>query len=190
MTDRRLSKLLPVPRWPTAEEAHAARWFQPVTLGPVTAQTRTWVPAMVPWRATNDGLVTPEVLAWYRRFAQGRPGVIVVEATGVRDVASGPLLRASHERYVPGLKHLADAVHDASGGATRIFIQLIDFLAIKRRPTKEKYFGAHLALTESHRAAFPGVSDGALRARLTESDDEALRRVLTPREFDAYAMGF
>ncbi|MBL9037966.1 MAG: NADH:flavin oxidoreductase, partial [Archangium sp.] len=147
-------------------------------------------PAMVPWRATNDGLVTPEVLAWYRRFAQGRPGVIVVEATGVRDVASGPLLRASHERYVPGLKHLADAVHDASGGATRIFIQLIDFLAIKRRPTKEKYFGAHLALTESHRAAFPGVSDGALRARLTESDDEALRRVLTPREFDAYAMGF
>ena len=43
---------------------------------------RTWVPAMVPWRATEDGFVTPEVLEWYGRFADGEPGAIVVEATG------------------------------------------------------------------------------------------------------------
>ena len=42
-----------------------------------------WVPAMVPWRASEDGMVTPEVLEWYGRFAEGRPGVIVVEATGI-----------------------------------------------------------------------------------------------------------
>src|SRR5262245_16279441 len=29
----------------------------------------------------------------YSRFAEGRPGVIVVEATGIRDIPSGPLLR-------------------------------------------------------------------------------------------------
>ena len=44
---------------------------------------------MVPWRATGDGFVTKDILEWYGRFARGRPGAIVVEATGVRDIASG-----------------------------------------------------------------------------------------------------
>ena len=55
-----------------------------------TFRQRTWVPAMVPWRATDDGFVTAEVIDWYARFAVGRPGAIVVEATGIRDVPSGP----------------------------------------------------------------------------------------------------
>ena len=84
---------LPAARWPTREEAERARLFQAARIGPVVAEQRTWVPAMVPWRATDDGFVTDEVLAWYARFAEGRPGVLVVEATGIRDVASGPLLR-------------------------------------------------------------------------------------------------
>ena len=79
-----------------------SRWFSPVRLGPLVAAERTWVPAMVPWRATEDGFVTPEVLDWYGRFAEGQPGVIVVEATGIRDVPSGPLLRIGHDRFVPG----------------------------------------------------------------------------------------
>jgi 2,4-dienoyl-CoA reductase-like NADH-dependent reductase (Old Yellow Enzyme family) len=90
-------------RWPTAAEAAASRLFSPITVGPVTLTQRTWVPAMVPWRASEEGLVTPEVLDWYACFARGRPGAIVVEATGIRDVASGPLLRIGHDRFVPGL---------------------------------------------------------------------------------------
>ena len=31
---------------------------------------------------------------------RGRPGAIVIEATGIRDIPSGPLLRISHDRYV------------------------------------------------------------------------------------------
>jgi 2,4-dienoyl-CoA reductase-like NADH-dependent reductase (Old Yellow Enzyme family) len=58
---------------------------------------------MVPWRATEDGFVTRENLEWYGRFAAGRPGAIVVEATGIRDVPSGPLLRIGHDRFLPGL---------------------------------------------------------------------------------------
>jgi 2,4-dienoyl-CoA reductase-like NADH-dependent reductase (Old Yellow Enzyme family) len=49
---------------------------------------------MVPWRCTDDGIVTPEILEWYGRLADGRPGVLVVEATGIRDIPSGPLMRA------------------------------------------------------------------------------------------------
>jgi hypothetical protein len=66
-------------------------------------RTRTWMPAMVPWRATDDGFVTPDVIAWYERLARGKPGALVVEATGIRDVKSGPLLRIGDDRFVPGL---------------------------------------------------------------------------------------
>ena len=70
---------VPETQWPDAATARASRWFSPVQLGPVQAQTRTWVPAMVPWRATDDGEVTANVLDWYECFARGKPGVLVVE---------------------------------------------------------------------------------------------------------------
>src|SRR3954466_7438768 len=96
--------------WPTGDVAIASLIFQPIEIGPRTATTRTWVPAMVPWRATEDGFVTPEVIDWYRRFAAGRPGVLVVEATGIRDIPSGPLLRIGHDRFCEGLTRLVEAV--------------------------------------------------------------------------------
>jgi len=79
--------------------ARASKLFSPLTAGPLALQSRTWVPAMVPWRASPDGEVTPDVLAWYERFARGRPGALVIEATGIRDIASGPLLRIGHDRF-------------------------------------------------------------------------------------------
>jgi 2,4-dienoyl-CoA reductase-like NADH-dependent reductase (Old Yellow Enzyme family) len=185
---------LPAAAWPTAAQAAAARLFQPLSIGPRKAATRTWVPAMVPWRATEDGFVTPDVIAWYRRFAEGKPGVIVVEATAIRDVPSGPLLRIGHDRFVPGLTQLVDAVREASGGQTLLFIQLIDFLAIRRRPPRDKYFGRFLALTDAHRAAVRGgdadLDDDAVRARLAALPDAALPNVLTARELDDLERGY
>ena len=78
------------------------------------------MPAMVPWRATDEGFVTPENLDWYRRFAQGKPGVLVVEATGVRDIPSGPLLRIGDDRFIPGLQQLVEVVREASRIISRI----------------------------------------------------------------------
>src|SRR5262249_40298945 len=137
---QRIKHVHPDGGWPTAEQAAGARWFSPITLGAMELRTRTWVPAMVPWRATDEGFVTPDVLQWYARFAEGKPGAIVVEATGIRDVPSGPLLRIGHDRFVPGLRELVRVVQEASGGATRLLVQLIDFLAIKRRPEPAKFF--------------------------------------------------
>ena len=111
--DKRLLRLLPVERWPTEDEARRSRWLSPVQIGPLEARERTWIPAMVPWRATDDGFVTEDVIGWYRRFAESAPGVIVVEATGIRDVPSGPLLRIGHDRFVPGLRRLTVTVIDA-----------------------------------------------------------------------------
>src|ERR1700686_4123946 len=126
-------------RWPTAEEAARALLFKPIEVGSTTLENRTWVPAMFPWGATEDGFVTPNIIEWYGRFAAGRPGAIVVEATGIRDVPSGPLLRIGHDRFVSGLQRLAAAVREASAGRTKLLIQLIDFLAIRRRPERAKF---------------------------------------------------
>ncbi|CAN5309089.1 hypothetical protein BH11MYX1_BH11MYX1_08860 [soil metagenome] len=176
--------------WPTAEQASEARLFQPLVIGPRLARTRTWVPAMVPWRATEDGFVTRDVIDWYARFAQGKPGVIVVEATGIRDVASGPLLRIGHDRFVAGLRDLTAAVKQASGGQTLLFIQLIDFLSIRRRPQREKYFARFLELTDAHRAALGNdQGDDELRTRLAALPEAELEKVLSPRELDDLQRG-
>src|SRR5713101_6891792 len=144
---------IPDARWPTAAEAASSLLFTPIGIGSLTLASRTWVPAMVPWRATEDGFVTQENLDWYRRFAAGRPGALVVEATGVRDIPSGPLLRIGHDRFLPGLKQLVETVRDASHGHTKLFIQIIDFLAVKRRPDPIKYFQRFLEITDRLRHA-------------------------------------
>ncbi|MEO0997067.1 MAG: NADH:flavin oxidoreductase [Pseudomonadota bacterium] len=179
-------------RWPSAEEAGRSRLFSPLKRGRLMLSQRTWVPAMVPWRATEDGDVTDDILDWYRRFAQGRPGAIVVEATGIRDVASGPLLRIGHDRYLPGLEKLTQVVRDASGGETRLFIQLIDFLTIRRRPDRTKFLQRFLTLTDEIREAVgaPGLAEDEVRRRLCELDEDGLQAVLSPRDFESLTRGY
>src|SRR2546428_3690046 len=144
---------IPDTRWPTETEVANSLLFQPIKIGSLELESRTWVPAMVPWRATEDGFVTQENLDWYRRFAEGQPAALVVEATGIRDIPSGPLLRIGHDRFVPGLRKLVQTVHEASRGRTKLFIQIIDFLAVKRRPEPAKDFSRFLKITSHHRAA-------------------------------------
>ncbi len=146
---------------------------------------------MVPWRATDEGLVTPELLEWYRRFAEGQPAVLVVEATGIRDIPSGPLLRIGDDRFIPGLEKIAATVREASKGRTRLFIQLIDFLRINRRPTPEKFFNRYLEITAHHRSTLGNsLTDEQVRAALLDMDEEQLREVLSSREYESYARGY
>jgi 2,4-dienoyl-CoA reductase-like NADH-dependent reductase (Old Yellow Enzyme family) len=193
---------------PRRDEIAGSLLFQPIEIGPRTATTRTWIPAMVPWRATEDGFVTPDVIDWYRRFADGRPGVLVVEATGIRDIPSGPLLRIGHDRFVDGLARLVDAVREASNGETLFLIQLIDFLSIRRRPARDKFFARFLAVTDQHREALQRLkaeagqtgetgetgaltwTDDELRAALAALPDDQLPLVLTERERDDLAHGY
>ena len=177
--------------WPSAEDAAASRLFSPVSLGGLALAQRTWIPAMVPWRASDDGLVTEAVLDWYGRFARGRPGAIVVEATGIRDVPSGPLLRIGHDRFIPGLEKLVERVRQESDGHTRLFIQIIDFLGVRRRPEWEKYLQRFLRITDEHRRKLgaPGLTDEEVRERLLCLDAEELQSLLTEREWDDLTLG-
>jgi 2,4-dienoyl-CoA reductase-like NADH-dependent reductase (Old Yellow Enzyme family) len=134
------------------------------------------------------------VIDWYARFARGKPGVIVLEATGIRDVPSGPLLRIGHDRFLPGLRRLVEAVREASDGHTRLFIQIIDFLAIRRRVSQERFVERFLALDPPLRAR--------ARAAGIEGDGEAIRRalaalaaaeleaLLSPRDRESLRMGY
>src|SRR2546425_3786696 len=190
---------IPEARWPGAEEASRSLLFQPIAIGPVSLESRTWVPAMVPWRATEDGFVTQANLDWYRRFAKGQPGALVVEATGVRDIPSGPLLRIGHDRFLPGLRQLVETVREASGGHTRLFIQILDFLAVKRRPEPAKFFQRLLKVAIRHRKAIAevtadeswlGAEEERVRKFLSSSSDEIIESVLDESELESLRFGY
>jgi 2,4-dienoyl-CoA reductase-like NADH-dependent reductase (Old Yellow Enzyme family) len=179
---------IPSTQPPTTEAAAASQWFSPLRVGRLDLAERTWVPAMVPWRATEDGHVTPAVLQWYERFARGQPGALVVEATGIRDIPSGPLLRIGHDRFLPGLEELVETVRRASGGRTRLFIQIIDFLRIRRRPEPGRFFRDFLVLTDRHRALVPGPDD-AVREALAGLPEADWAGVLESRELESLRYG-
>jgi 2,4-dienoyl-CoA reductase-like NADH-dependent reductase (Old Yellow Enzyme family) len=190
---------IPEALWPTEGEAARSLLFSPARVGALTLESRTWVPAMVPWRATEDGFVTRENVEWYGRFAAGRPGAIVVEATGIRDVPSGPLLRIGHDRFIPGLRELVETVRRESEGRTRLFIQIIDFLSVKRRPERAKYFERFLVVNERHRRALAELSGDdswlardeiAVREFLKSAADDVAERVLDERELESLRFGY
>ncbi|PLW82383.1 NADH oxidase [Kineobactrum sediminis] len=178
--------------WPSQSEAADSLLFSPFQIGPMSLSQRTWVPAMVPWRSNEAGEVTEDVLQWYRRFALGKPGVIVVEATGIRDIPSGPLLRISDDRYIAGLKKLVDTVREASEGQTRLLIQVIDFLSIRRRPDPDKYLQRFLSISTHHRSVL-GMEDApeeAVREQLARLPGDELEQVLAPREWEDMQFGY
>jgi 2,4-dienoyl-CoA reductase-like NADH-dependent reductase (Old Yellow Enzyme family) len=110
---------------------------------------RIWLPAMVTWRGSEDGFVTDAVREIYLRYARGGAGMVVLEATGVRDVQSGPLLRLSHDRFVPGLRALREQMRALSPAP--VIPQIIDFLKIARRKPTRVYLEDSV-----RRGALPG----------------------------------
>src|SRR5205085_3034021 len=129
----------------------------------------------------------------------GQPGAIVVEATGVRDIPSGPLLRIGHDRFIPGLRELVETVRQASLGRTRLFIQIIDFLTVKRRPEKSKFFERFFKLNRNHREALAQItgdeswldkSETDVLAFLKDAPAELLDQVLDEREMESLRFGY
>ena len=195
----RIRHKLPATVWPSEAAASGALLFQPIDVGPMRLAQRTWVPAMVPWRATETGEVTDALLAWYGRLARGRPGALVVEATGIRDIPSGPLLRIGDDRFLEGLRRLVDVVREQSNGETKLLIQLIDFLAVKRRPDPTKFFERFLTLALRHRVQLAQVLDddgwasadeADVRGAIAALDDGQLARVLSKREQEDLRFGY
>ena len=110
------------------------RLFEPITINGVELRNRIVMPAMVMNHATEEGFVNEDVLQHYSARAKGGVGMIVVEAAGVLDRKSGRLLKVYDDKFIPGLKRLADTIHE---GGAKANIQLVHFLRISRSGWRE-----------------------------------------------------
>jgi 2,4-dienoyl-CoA reductase-like NADH-dependent reductase (Old Yellow Enzyme family) len=97
---------------------------------------RLVLPAMVTRLSGEDGFVNKDIRDRYLRFARGEVGLIVIEAMGVHDTRSGPLLRLSRDEFIPGLTDLAKAIHDCS--PSKVVPQIIHFLKVARSGWRQK----------------------------------------------------
>lgn len=117
-------------------DANGSLLFTPIDLGPLHLANRIVLPAMVTRLSGEDGNVNDAIVDRYVRYAQGEPGLMVVEAMAVHSAKSGPLLRASASEFVPGLRRLTDACRAVS--PTRTAAQIIHFLKIARSGWRQK----------------------------------------------------
>jgi 2,4-dienoyl-CoA reductase-like NADH-dependent reductase (Old Yellow Enzyme family) len=111
-------------------DASGSLLFSPTEIRGVRLENRIVLPAMVTRLSGADGFVNDDIRDRYLRHAAGEPGLMVLEAMGVNDSRSGPLLRAGHDRFVPGLRELVAEVHARS--PTRVAAQIIHFLKLSR----------------------------------------------------------
>jgi 2,4-dienoyl-CoA reductase-like NADH-dependent reductase (Old Yellow Enzyme family) len=92
-----------------------------------------------------------------------------------------------------------ETVREASQGETRLLIQIIDFLAVRRRPEKAKYFQRFLQLTQFHRDALSEITGDSrwrdanetdVRSFLGTAAEEIVEHVLTERELESLNFGY
>ncbi len=102
----------------------------PLDINGMVLPNRVAVPAMVTRLSGEDGLVNEDIIDRYVRYAAGRVGLIVVEATAVHGSKSGPLLRLSDDRFIPGHRELVTRVHDTSD--SKVVPQIIHFMKVAR----------------------------------------------------------
>lgn len=106
------------------------KMFEPLNAGGMILPNRIMVPAMVTRLSGEDGFVNKDITDRYVRYAQGEVGLIVVEAMAVHHAKSGPLLRISDDKFVPGLTDLVSRIHDTS--ASKVVPQIIHFMKVAK----------------------------------------------------------
>jgi len=104
--------------------------LKPLDIQGMALPNRVMVPAMVTRLADEEGWVTQEISDRYVRYAQGEVGLIIVEAMAIHHSNSGPLLRISDDKFVPGLAGMVKRVHDTSD--SKIVPQIIHFMKVAR----------------------------------------------------------
>lgn len=89
--------------------------LSPLTIKSMTLANRVVMPPMGTNLGNADGTVSDENLAYLKRRAQGRPGLIITEIAGVHPdgLVSPHELAAYDDRFLPGLGRMARAAHEA-----------------------------------------------------------------------------
>lgn len=98
--------------------------FRSGLIGSLVMRNRIVMPAMATNFASAWGEPAPRLIAHYARRSLGGASLITVENANIEDPVGGngaTQLRIDHDRFIPGLHHLVQAVH--AGGA-RVSIQI------------------------------------------------------------------
>ncbi|MBU2054255.1 MAG: FAD-dependent oxidoreductase [Proteobacteria bacterium] len=99
--------------------------FQPCRIGSLTLKNRLAMSQMTMNYATEEGLVTDKLIAYYTERAKGGVGLIFVEGTYFTPEGKGYVrqIGLASQKHVEGLKRLTDSVHGLKND-TRIFLQI------------------------------------------------------------------
>lgn len=91
--------------------------FSPITIGNLTLKNRIVLPAMGT-KFPKDNEVTKQLIDYHIARAKGGSGLNIVEICCVHQPsAPSQYLSIAEDRFIPGLKSLADAIHEAGGKA-------------------------------------------------------------------------
>lgn len=89
--------------------------FEPGKIGKLELKNRIIMPPLACGYTTEDGAVTQRMIDYYAERARGGCSMIIVETTYPRPSGYPWRPNISHDRYVPGMAKLAEAIH--KGGA-------------------------------------------------------------------------
>lgn len=92
--------------------------FSPIQIRGLELKNRVMFPAMGTKMGTEDRFVTQQVIDYHVARAKGGCGLNFTEVCSVYAPASpAKFLAISEDKYIPGLKKLTDAIHEAGGKA-------------------------------------------------------------------------
>lgn len=92
--------------------------FSPVTIRGMELKNRIILPAMGTKFAGKDCMVTNQLIDYHTAIAKGGTALSIVEVSSVHTLsAPRGFLSISEDKYIPGLKKLADAIHEAGAKA-------------------------------------------------------------------------
>jgi len=92
--------------------------FSPIKIRGLELRNRIVFPAMGTKMATEEGYVTKQLIDYHVARVLGGNGLNFTEVCGVHGPSNPPKFLAIHDdKYIPGLKALADEIHAAGGKA-------------------------------------------------------------------------
>ncbi|HWR69373.1 MAG TPA: NADH:flavin oxidoreductase, partial [Desulfomonilia bacterium] len=93
--------------------------LSPIVIKGLELENRVVMPPMGTNLGNKDATVSDALLAYMRRRAQARPGLIIAEISAVHE--SGALIDTElgiyDDRFIPGLKMLSETIHAGGSGA-------------------------------------------------------------------------
>ena len=148
--------------------------FSPAKIGTLELKNRLNMPAMGTGMQNEDGTVSDQLYHYHRVRGAGGAGMITVEIAAVHPTTAGPTgLGIYDDKFIPGLKRLADVIHQ---GGAKACIQLWH----AGRQTNSNVTGMPIIAPSAIQCPLcredPKVMDKKLIQEIVESYGDAARR--------------